>query len=103
MDGYLRSVHSVYINIYKMVMELCLQTLVQGKRVTQRELFYKLLCASSEYFTSRLLVNQTIQDIVALLKCSRFSLGIMASGLLDGFGCRSNEPAFQTMDDIKLA
>ncbi|XP_030947180.1 meiotic recombination protein SPO11-2 isoform X3 [Quercus robur] len=60
--------------------------LVQEKRVTQRELFYKLLCDSPDYFTSQLQVNRTIQDVVALLRCSRFSLGIMASsrGLVAG-------------------
>ncbi|THG10983.1 hypothetical protein TEA_024346 [Camellia sinensis var. sinensis] len=49
------------------------------KRLTQRELFYKLLCDSPDYFTSQLQVNRTIQDVVALLRCSRYSLGIMAS------------------------
>ncbi|MCD7455292.1 hypothetical protein HAX54_027693 [Datura stramonium] len=49
------------------------------KRVTQRELYYKLLCDSPDYFTSQLQVNRTIQDLVALLRCSRYSLGIMAS------------------------
>ncbi|RVW43079.1 Meiotic recombination protein SPO11-2 [Vitis vinifera] len=49
------------------------------KRVTQRELFYKLLCSSPQYFTCQLQVNRTIQDVVALLRCSRYSLGIMAS------------------------
>ncbi|KAK4338463.1 hypothetical protein RND71_042950 [Anisodus tanguticus] len=60
-------------------MEMCYQILVQEKRVTQRELYYKLLCDSPDYFTSQLQVNRTIQDLVALLRCSRYSLGIMAS------------------------
>lgn len=42
-------------------MEMCSQILSQKKRVTQRELFYKLLCDSPEYFTSQLQVNRTIQ------------------------------------------
>ncbi|XP_027183324.1 meiotic recombination protein SPO11-2 [Coffea eugenioides] len=63
-----------------MVMKMCYQILLQEKRVTQRELFYKLLCDSPDYFPSQLQVNGTIQDLVALLRCSRFSLGIMASG-----------------------
>ncbi|KAJ8764900.1 hypothetical protein K2173_010365 [Erythroxylum novogranatense] len=67
-----------FVRVWK-VMGLCLQILVQGKRVTQRELFYKLLCDSPSYFSSQLQVNRTIQDVVALLQCSRFSLGIMAS------------------------
>ncbi|KAJ9706032.1 hypothetical protein PVL29_001546 [Vitis rotundifolia] len=58
---------------------MCFQILVQEKRVTQRELFYKLLCSSPQYFTCQLQVNRTIQDVVALLRCSRYSLGIMAS------------------------
>ncbi|KAI3772306.1 hypothetical protein L6452_03488 [Arctium lappa] len=67
-----------FVRVWK-VMEMCYEILVQEKRVTQRELFYKLLCASPDYFASQLQVNQTIQDVVALLRCSRFSLGIMAS------------------------
>ncbi|KAI3823612.1 hypothetical protein L1987_05051 [Smallanthus sonchifolius] len=67
-----------FIRVWK-VMEMCYEILVQEKRVTQRELFYKLLCVSPDYFPSQLQVNQTIQDVVALLRCSRFSLGIMAS------------------------
>ncbi|PSS11368.1 Meiotic recombination protein like [Actinidia chinensis var. chinensis] len=67
-----------FVRVWK-VMEMCYQVLVQEKRLTQRELFYKLLCDSPEYFTSQLQVNRTIQDVVALLRCSRFSLGIMAS------------------------
>ncbi|KAE8055405.1 hypothetical protein FH972_012245 [Carpinus fangiana] len=74
-----------FIRVWK-VMEMCFRILVQEKRVTQRELFYKLLCDSPDYFTSQLQVNRTIQDVVALLRCSRFSLGIMASsrGLVAG-------------------
>ncbi|CAL5442620.1 unnamed protein product [Camellia sinensis] len=67
-----------FIRVWK-VMEVCYQVLVQEKRLTQRELFYKLLCDSPDYFTSQLQVNRTIQDVVALLRCSRYSLGIMAS------------------------
>ncbi|XP_058199815.1 meiotic recombination protein SPO11-2 [Rhododendron vialii] len=67
-----------FIRVWK-VMEMCYQVLVQEKRLTQRELFYKLLCGSPDYFTSQLQVNRTIQDVVALLRCSRYSLGIMAS------------------------
>ncbi|KAK7839264.1 meiotic recombination protein spo11-2, partial [Quercus suber] len=78
-----------FIRVWK-VMEMCFQILVQEKRVTQRELFYKLLCDSPAYFTSQLqlhlnlavvskLFSQCLTDVVALLRCSRFSLGIMAS------------------------
>ncbi|KAL7122934.1 hypothetical protein ACP275_01G075300 [Erythranthe tilingii] len=67
-----------FIRVWK-VMEMCYQILVQEKKVTQRELFYKLLCDSPQYFTSQLQVNRTIQDLVALVRCSRYSLGIMAS------------------------
>ncbi|KAI3468685.1 hypothetical protein Pfo_025348 [Paulownia fortunei] len=67
-----------FIRVWK-VMEMCYQILVQEKKVTQRELFYKLLCDSPQYFTSQSQVNRTIQDLVALLRCSRYSLGIMAS------------------------
>ncbi|CAH9077412.1 unnamed protein product [Cuscuta epithymum] len=68
-----------FVRVWK-VMEMCYQVLNQeGKKVTQRELFYKLLCDSQEYFKTQLQVNSTIQDLVALLQCSRYSLGIMAS------------------------
>ncbi|KAJ0048045.1 hypothetical protein Pint_15092 [Pistacia integerrima] len=74
-----------FVRVWK-VMEMCFHILVEEKQVTQRELFYKLLCDSPEYFTSQLQVNRTIQDVVALLRCSRYSLGIMASsrGLVAG-------------------
>lgn len=92
-------------------MEICYKILAQEKRVTQRELFYKLICDSPDYFSSQLQANRTIQglyffgcnillvlcvssekmvllvpDVVALLRCSRYSLGIMASsrGLVTG-------------------
>ncbi|KAK1326566.1 Meiotic recombination protein SPO11-2 [Acorus calamus] len=67
-----------FIRVWK-VMELCHQLLCQEKQVTQRELFYKLICDSPDYFTSQHQVNNTIQDVVSLLRCSRRSLGIMAS------------------------
>ncbi|KAK9927120.1 hypothetical protein M0R45_024321 [Rubus argutus] len=74
-----------FIRVWK-VMAMCSQILGQGKKVTQRELFYKLLCDSSDYFSSQSQVNRTVQDVVALLRCSRYSLGIMASsrGLVAG-------------------
>ncbi|XP_010261364.1 PREDICTED: meiotic recombination protein SPO11-2 isoform X2 [Nelumbo nucifera] len=67
-----------FVRVWK-VMEICIELLVHEKKVTQRELFYKLLCSSPDYFTSQLQVNKTIQDVVAFLRCSRYSLGIMAS------------------------
>ncbi|KAL2238263.1 meiotic recombination protein SPO11-2 [Sesamum indicum] len=69
---------SSFIRVWK-VMEMCYQILVQEKKVTQRELFYKLLCDSPKYFTSQSQVNRSIQDLVALIRCSRYSLGIVAS------------------------
>ncbi|XP_004511556.1 meiotic recombination protein SPO11-2 isoform X1 [Cicer arietinum] len=74
-----------FVRVWK-VMEMCYQILLQEKRVTQRELFYKLLCDSPHLFPSQKDVNRTIQDLVALLRCSRYSLGIMASsrGLIAG-------------------
>ncbi|URD93680.1 Type IIB DNA topoisomerase [Musa troglodytarum] len=62
-----------------MVMAMCFRILVQGKLATQRELFYKLLCDAPEYFRSQRQVNRAVQDVVALLRCTRHSLGIMAS------------------------
>ncbi|OAP12700.1 SPO11-2 [Arabidopsis thaliana] len=74
-----------FVRVWK-VMEICFQILLQEKRVTQRELFYKLLCDSPDYFSSQIEVNRSVQDVVALLRCSRYSLGIMASsrGLVAG-------------------
>ncbi|XP_052113406.1 meiotic recombination protein SPO11-2 isoform X2 [Arachis duranensis] len=67
-----------FVRVWK-VMELCYQILLQEKSVTQRELYYKLLCDSPHLFPSQIDVNRTIQDVVALLRCSRYCLGIMAS------------------------
>lgn len=67
-----------FVRVWK-VMQMCYQVLVQEKKLTQRELFYQMLCDSPDYFSSQKQVNNTIQDVVALLRCSRFSLGIMAS------------------------
>ncbi|XP_050378673.1 meiotic recombination protein SPO11-2 isoform X2 [Argentina anserina] len=81
------------------VMAMCCEVLGQGKRVTQRELFYKLLCDSPEYFSSQSQVNRTVQDVVALLRCSRYSLGIMASsrGLVAG-RLLLREPTHEVVD-----
>ncbi|KAM0010279.1 putative spo11/DNA topoisomerase VI, subunit A, spo11/DNA topoisomerase VI subunit A superfamily [Helianthus debilis subsp. tardiflorus] len=49
------------------MMEMCYEILVKEKRVTQRELFYKLLCVSPDYFPSQVQVNQTIQGQTLLL------------------------------------
>lgn len=42
-------------------MEMCFQILLQEKRVTQRELFYKLLCDSPDLFSSQVEVNRSVQ------------------------------------------
>lgn len=42
-------------------MEMCYKILSEEKQVTQRELFYKLICDSPDYFSSQLEVNRTIQ------------------------------------------
>lgn len=49
------------------VMEMCFQILRQGKLVTQRELFYKLLCDSPNYFSSQKEVNSAVQGLPLLL------------------------------------
>lgn len=67
-----------FVRVWK-VMEMCYKILGEGKLVTQRELFYKLLSDSPKYFSCQRHVNQTIQDVVSLLRCTRQSLGIMAS------------------------
>ncbi|CAA3024985.1 meiotic recombination SPO11-2 [Olea europaea subsp. europaea] len=88
-----------FIRVWKM-MEMCYQVLVQEKKVTQRELFYKLLCDSPEYFASQSQVNRTIQDLVALLRCSRCSLGVMASsrGVVAGRLLLQKEPNQEVVD-----
>lgn len=54
------------------VMEMCYQILGQEKKVTQRELFYKLLSGSPQYFTSQLQVNRSIQGQQFLRFCRIF-------------------------------
>ncbi|KAJ6845087.1 meiotic recombination protein SPO11-2 isoform X1 [Iris pallida] len=87
-----------FIRVWK-VMEMCFRILGLGKQVTQRELFYKLLCDSPEYFASQNQVNRIVQDVVALLRCSRQSLGIMASsrGAIVG-RLLLQEPGQETID-----
>eukprot|EP00252_Welwitschia_mirabilis_P016568 TRINITY_DN3655_c0_g1_i4.p1 TRINITY_DN3655_c0_g1~~TRINITY_DN3655_c0_g1_i4.p1 ORF type:complete len:269 (-),score=31.93 TRINITY_DN3655_c0_g1_i4:70-876(-) len=67
-----------FVRVWK-VLEICFKILVEGKQATQREIFYKLLCDSPKYFSCQAHVNCAIQDVVALIQCSRNSLGIMAS------------------------
>uniref|UniRef100_J3MQI6 Meiotic recombination protein SPO11-2 n=1 Tax=Oryza brachyantha TaxID=4533 RepID=J3MQI6_ORYBR len=67
-----------FVRVWK-VMEVCYKILGEGKLVTQRELFYKLLSDSPSYFSCQRHINQTVQDVVSLLRCTRQSLGIMAS------------------------
>ncbi|KAJ3692591.1 hypothetical protein LUZ60_011686 [Juncus effusus] len=67
-----------FVRVWK-VMQMCYAILKEGKLVTQRELFYKLLSDSPDYFSSQSQVNSTIQDLVTMLKCTRQSLGVMAS------------------------
>ncbi|KAI5067860.1 hypothetical protein GOP47_0016205 [Adiantum capillus-veneris] len=62
-----------------MVLRISYQLLEEGKQATQRELFYRLLSESPGFFKCQQQVNDTIQDVVAVLKCSRNSLGILAS------------------------
>ncbi|XP_024523836.1 meiotic recombination protein SPO11-2 [Selaginella moellendorffii] len=52
-----------YFRVWKML-ELCYQLLTLGKKATQREIFYRLLCDASEYFQCQEQVNKTIQGIV---------------------------------------
>ena len=49
------------LNIVWKVMEMCYKILGEGKLVTQRELFYKLLSDSPKYFSCQRHVNQSIQ------------------------------------------
>ncbi|KAL6658989.1 hypothetical protein ACP70R_003029 [Stipagrostis hirtigluma subsp. patula] len=67
-----------FVRVWK-VMEMCYKILGEGKLVNQRELFYMLLSSSPNYFSCQRHVNRTIQDVVSLLRCTRQSLGVMAS------------------------
>ncbi|KAJ4803691.1 Meiotic recombination protein SPO11-2 [Rhynchospora pubera] len=67
-----------FVRVWK-VMEMCFMILGEDKLVTQRELFYRLLSDSPQYFNSQEQVNSTVQDVVSLLRCTRHSLGLMAS------------------------
>ncbi|KAK1384168.1 hypothetical protein POM88_021903 [Heracleum sosnowskyi] len=70
-----------FIRVWK-VMEMCYQILVQEKRATPRELFYKLLCDSSDYFTSQLQVSRTVQVLASDLQSSilMFLMAIHTTG-----------------------
>ncbi|KAH9547964.1 hypothetical protein CY35_11G062900 [Sphagnum magellanicum] len=67
-----------YCRVWKLL-ELCYKLLGLGKDVTQRELFYMLLTDAAAKVESQAQVNESIQDVVALLRCDRRSLGILAS------------------------
>jgi DNA topoisomerase VI subunit A len=67
-----------YYRVWKLL-ELCYKLLGLGKDVTQRELFYMLLTDAAAKVESQAQVNESIQDVVALLRCDRRSLGILAS------------------------
>ncbi|CAM8947813.1 unnamed protein product [Rhodiola kirilowii] len=67
-----------FIRVWK-VMEMCLQILAQEKRVTQRELFYKLLCDSPGYFSSQ--TQEPGKEIIDCSECG--SSGFDISGDLD--------------------
>ncbi|CAD6246714.1 unnamed protein product [Miscanthus lutarioriparius] len=67
-----------FVRVWK-VMGMCYKILGEGKLVHQRELFYKFLSDSPKYFSCQRHVNQAIQDVVSLLRCTRQSLGVMAS------------------------
>ncbi|CAM6084838.1 unnamed protein product [Calypogeia fissa] len=67
-----------YLRVWK-VLELCYQLLGLGKRATLREIYYILVSDTSSLFQVQRQVNAAIQDVVALLHCSRHSLGILAS------------------------
>ncbi|CAN4127300.1 unnamed protein product [Withania somnifera] len=67
-----------FIRVWK-VMELCYQILVKEKRVTQRELYYKLLCDSPDYFTSQL--QEPNKEVVDCSTCGYSGYAI--SGDLD--------------------
>lgn len=88
-----------FIRVWK-VMEMCYLILGEEKKVTQRELFYMLLSNSPQYFTSQSQVNRSIQDLVALLRCSRYSLGIMAAsrGIVAGRLMLQKEPSQDIID-----
>lgn len=67
------------------VMEMCFEILVQEKRVTQRELFYKLLCDSPDYFSSQLQVNRTIQGHFSEFLLIHLSSVILMVEIIDNF------------------
>ncbi|XP_072964701.1 meiotic recombination protein SPO11-2 isoform X1 [Typha angustifolia] len=91
-----------FVRVWK-VMQICFLILSEGKLVTQRELFYKLISDSPEYFTSQRQVNRTIQDVVSLLRCTRQSLGVMASSRGAIAGCLVlQEPGEESIDCSKL-
>ncbi|BFI43336.1 meiotic recombination protein SPO11 [Marchantia polymorpha subsp. ruderalis] len=69
----------IFLRVW-MLLEICYRLLISGKRATQREIYYRLVGDPSCCVETPQQVNDAIQDAVALLKCSRHSLGIYASG-----------------------
>lgn len=63
-------------------MKTCLGILSEPREngfVNRDMLFYMLNELSPEYFSSQSQVNRTIQDVVALLRCSPYNLRILES------------------------
>eukprot|EP00899_Mesostigma_viride_P018150 jgi/Mesvir1/26336/Mv22513-RA.2 len=71
-----------YVRIW-LILNLVYELVAEGKHSTQRDMYY---CLVGRWFKTPAQVNNSIQDAVALLQCSRNCLGITASpkGLLAG-------------------
>ncbi|GBG75251.1 hypothetical protein CBR_g19885 [Chara braunii] len=69
---------NAFVRVWK-VLEMVSQLLESGKQSTQRDLFYRLVSEAPSYFENQTDANSAIQDCVALLRCSRQSLGIIAA------------------------
>ncbi|XVF70245.1 hypothetical protein PTKIN_Ptkin11bG0145400 [Pterospermum kingtungense] len=81
-DGGIFKAAEAFIRVWK-VMSMCFGILINDNgegRNWRRTLFYMLRDCSPHYFKSQLQVHRTIQDVVALLRCSPCSLGIKEHG-----------------------
>eukprot|EP00741_Cyanophora_paradoxa_P007467 tig00000128_g7222.t1 len=63
-----------YVKYWK-VLDAIVRLLRSGKKAAQRDLYYMLV----DSFRSQTEINEIVQDLAAMLRCSRHALGIVAS------------------------
>ncbi|XVF70669.1 hypothetical protein PTKIN_Ptkin11bG0181000 [Pterospermum kingtungense] len=96
-DGGIFKAAEAFIRVWK-VMDMCFDILTDENgegRNWRSTLFDMLRNCSPDYFKSELQVHRTIQDVLALLRCSPYSLGIKeyGGGMVDGLISIMKDPA----------